>query len=343
MHVPDGFLDAPTSIATGVVAAAGVGVALRGARRELDDRTAPMAGLVATFVFAGQMMNFPVGAGTSGHLLGGALAAVLVGPVDRRALHQRGAARPGAVHGRRRHHRARHQHHADGAGRRRRRLARLPGRPGGAAEAPVAWSRPAAAIAALVSVPVAALGVHRCSSRSAARRPVDTGTVLTAMVGWHTLIGIGEAVDHRPRRRQRGRRPPRPRATAPAGCSASATLEIRTRRSASMRTHRPFLVDRPRCVALLVAGVVSFYASGHPDGLEYVAEKTGFLDTAEDSPTADGPFADYADQGRRRRAAQRRPRRRRRASLLVLVLGGGLFWALRRRTPAATPTTADAD
>src|SRR6201991_2674077 len=80
MHVPDGFLDAPTSIATGAVAAAGVAVALRGARRELADRPAPMAGLVATFVFAGQMMNFPVGAGTSGHLLGGALAAVLVGP-----------------------------------------------------------------------------------------------------------------------------------------------------------------------------------------------------------------------------------------------------------------------
>ena len=80
MHVPDGFLDAPTSVATAVVAAAGIAYALRGARRELDDRTAPMAGLVATFVFAGQMMNFPVGAGTSGHLLGGALAAVLVGP-----------------------------------------------------------------------------------------------------------------------------------------------------------------------------------------------------------------------------------------------------------------------
>src|SRR3954469_16013834 len=80
MHVPDGFLDAPTSVATGAVAVAAVGVALRGARRELDDRTAPLAGLVATFVFATQMVNFPVGAGTSGHLLGGALAAVLVGP-----------------------------------------------------------------------------------------------------------------------------------------------------------------------------------------------------------------------------------------------------------------------
>jgi cobalt/nickel transport system permease protein len=80
VHVPDGFLDAPTSVVTGAIAAVGIGIALRGARRELDDRTAPLAGLVATFVFATQMINFPVGAGTSGHLMGGALAAVLVGP-----------------------------------------------------------------------------------------------------------------------------------------------------------------------------------------------------------------------------------------------------------------------
>lgn len=80
MHVPDGFLDAPTSAATGAVAVVCVGTALVKARRELDDRTAPMAGLVAAFVFAVQMLNFPVATGTSGHLLGGALAAVLVGP-----------------------------------------------------------------------------------------------------------------------------------------------------------------------------------------------------------------------------------------------------------------------
>ncbi len=80
MHVPDGFLDAPTSVTTGVVAALAVGVSLRKARHELDDRTAPLAGLVAAFVFAVQMLNFPVGAGTSGHLMGGAIAAVLVGP-----------------------------------------------------------------------------------------------------------------------------------------------------------------------------------------------------------------------------------------------------------------------
>lgn len=50
-------------------------------------------------------------------------------------------------------------------------------------------------------------------------------------------------------------------------------------------------------VALLVAGFGSYYASSHPDGLEYVAERTGFLDSAEDSPTAGSPFADYSTEG----------------------------------------------
>ncbi|MDN5895576.1 MAG: PDGLE domain-containing protein [Nocardioides sp.] len=49
--------------------------------------------------------------------------------------------------------------------------------------------------------------------------------------------------------------------------------------------------------SFLIAGVASFYASSHPDGLEYVAEKTGFMDSAEDSPTADSPFADYGVKG----------------------------------------------
>lgn len=80
MHIPDGFIDAPVAVAGGVVAVAGVGICLWGARRQLDERTAPLAGLVAVFVFAMQMINFPVAAGTSGHLLGGALAAILVGP-----------------------------------------------------------------------------------------------------------------------------------------------------------------------------------------------------------------------------------------------------------------------
>ncbi|HEU5242258.1 MAG TPA: energy-coupling factor ABC transporter permease, partial [Ornithinibacter sp.] len=80
MHVPDGFLDAQTSVATAVVAGPVVVGSIVAARRSLDDRAAPLAGLVAVFVFSAQMLNFPVGAGTSGHLLGAVLAAVLVGP-----------------------------------------------------------------------------------------------------------------------------------------------------------------------------------------------------------------------------------------------------------------------
>jgi cobalt/nickel transport system permease protein len=80
VHVPDGFLDVPTSVATAALAAGTVAVALKKSREELDDLTAPLAGLTACFVFAVQMMNFPVAAGTSGHLMGGALTAALVGP-----------------------------------------------------------------------------------------------------------------------------------------------------------------------------------------------------------------------------------------------------------------------
>ncbi len=80
MHMSDGLLNAPTSIAFLAIAAVGVGIALVKARTDLDDRTAPMAGLVATFIFAVQMINFPILPGASGHLLGGALAAILVGP-----------------------------------------------------------------------------------------------------------------------------------------------------------------------------------------------------------------------------------------------------------------------
>ncbi len=80
MHIPDGFINVPTSAGFGAAAAAGVWQGLRKAAGELDDRRIPLAGLAAAFVFAAQMINFPVAAGTSGHLIGGVLAAVLVGP-----------------------------------------------------------------------------------------------------------------------------------------------------------------------------------------------------------------------------------------------------------------------
>jgi cobalt/nickel transport system permease protein len=80
VHIPDGFINAPASLAAGAAAAGGVGVSLRRAAQTLQDRQAPLAGLVAAYIFAVQMLNFPVAAGTSGHLLGGAMAAILVGP-----------------------------------------------------------------------------------------------------------------------------------------------------------------------------------------------------------------------------------------------------------------------
>ncbi len=80
MHIPDGFIDIPTSAAFAAVAAVGVAASLKGAAKSLDEKTAPLAGLTATFIFAVQMLNFPVAAGTSGHLFGSVLAAVLVGP-----------------------------------------------------------------------------------------------------------------------------------------------------------------------------------------------------------------------------------------------------------------------
>jgi cobalt/nickel transport system permease protein len=191
MHVPDGFLDAPTSVATGAVAVVAVGVALRRARRELDDRTAPLAGLVATFVFATQMLNFPVGAGTSGHLLGGALAAVLVGPatallcmsvvflVQCLLFADGGITALGT--------------NIDLMGLVtvtvgylvfRGLVAVLPKR--------LALVPPAAAVAALVSVPAAALcfvGLYAVGGQA----DIPLGPLATAMVGWHLLIGLGEA------------------------------------------------------------------------------------------------------------------------------------------------------
>jgi cobalt/nickel transport system permease protein len=80
VHIPDGFLDNGVAAAAWVVSGTVVGVALRKTSRELDERTVPLVGVTAAFIFAVQMLNFPVAGGTSGHLLGAALAAILLGP-----------------------------------------------------------------------------------------------------------------------------------------------------------------------------------------------------------------------------------------------------------------------
>lgn len=80
MHIPDGFLDAKTLAVTAGLAVVGVTTAVRQAKTQLPARRVPLLGVTAAFVFAAQMVNFPVAGGTSGHLLGGTLAAVLLGP-----------------------------------------------------------------------------------------------------------------------------------------------------------------------------------------------------------------------------------------------------------------------
>ena len=117
MHIANGIVNAQVSAVFAVFAVVALALCVLRGRADLDDRLAPMAGLVAAFIFAVQMLNFQVLPGVSGHLLGGALAAILVGPwvgalcVVDRAVHPVPALR------RRRPDRARAQHHQHGAAR----------------------------------------------------------------------------------------------------------------------------------------------------------------------------------------------------------------------------------
>jgi len=192
MHVPDGFFDATTSIGAGVVTAGTLAVCVKRSAADLDDRQAPLAGLVAAFIFALQMLNFPVAAGTSGHLLGGTLAAVLVGPwtgtlcvavvllVQALVFADGGlsayginvvliAIVPSFV--------------GYGAFR----LARvlLPSRPSSVVTA--------SGFAALVSVPTAA-ALFAVLYGFGGAADLSFGSVLATMVGVHVLVGIGEAI-----------------------------------------------------------------------------------------------------------------------------------------------------
>lgn len=80
MHVPDGFLSLPVILVTWVLAIALIAICLKRAQFEYQERTVPLMGVCAAFIFAAQMINFPIPGGTSGHLLGGTLAGALLGP-----------------------------------------------------------------------------------------------------------------------------------------------------------------------------------------------------------------------------------------------------------------------
>lgn len=82
MHIPDGIVSAEINVATYVVSAGICGVAIARANKSLGEKQVPLLGVTAAFVFAAQMLNFPVGVGTSGHVLGAALSAILLGPLN---------------------------------------------------------------------------------------------------------------------------------------------------------------------------------------------------------------------------------------------------------------------
>jgi cobalt/nickel transport system permease protein len=342
MHVPDGFLNVQTSIATGIVAASAVTVALRRSRAELDERTAPLAGLTAAFIFAVQMLNFPVGIGTSGHLMGGALAAALVGPwtavlcvsvvlVVQALLFADGGltalgtnitlmavvtvAASWAVM--------------------KLVLSALPKRLPAVA--------PAAAIGALVSVPAAA-GVFVVLYSLGGEASLPIGALVVSMLGWHTLIGIGEAVITgltvaavvavRPDLvyAARGLRPVL-RLRRPDGSTVAVPVEQRTGRQP-----RPVwnVVITGTAVALFLAGVVSVYANENPDGLEYVSSEHGFLATAREHLFGGSALADYGAVGGIPVGLAGVL-----GALITIALGWAVFrWASRRSQVAKTATSS---
>ncbi|MFF1711047.1 energy-coupling factor ABC transporter permease [Streptomyces sp. NPDC058268] len=351
MHVPDGFINAPVSAVTGVIAAGAVAVSLRGARRELDERTAPLAGLVAAFIFAVQMLNFPVAAGTSGHLLGGALAAILVGPYTGVLCVSVVLLMQGVLF-------------ADGG------LTAL-----GVNITDMAIVTTVVAyltfrglvkvlprgrrsitvssfVAALISVPAAAVAFTFIYALGGTT-DVSIGKVATAMVGVHVLIGIGEAaitaltvgavIAVRPdlvygargltqklKLRVGGELVDVPAAEAPTPVAAPS--------------HRKVWIAG-LVASLVLAGFVSFYASADPDGLEKVAHDKGIDKKAEEHASSDSPLADYGVKD----IADARISGGLAGVIgvgVTVVAGTAVFWSLRRRRtadtgPASTAAVSD--
>ncbi|MWA11692.1 energy-coupling factor ABC transporter permease [Streptomyces sp. BA2] len=354
MHVPDGFINAPVSAATGIIAAGAIAVSLRGARRELDERTAPLAGLVAAFIFAVQMLNFPVAAGTSGHLLGGALAAILVGPYTGVLCVSVVLLMQGVLF-------------ADGG------LTAL-----GVNITDMAIVTTVVAyltfrglvkvlprtrrsitassfVAALISVPAAAIAFTFLYALGGTT-DVSIGKVATAMVGVHVLIGIGEAaitaltvgavIAVRPDL-VHGARGLTQKLKLRVGGELVDVPETAEEPVpvAAARSHRKVWIAG-LVTSLVLAGFVSFYASANPDGLEKVAADKGIDKKTEEHATSDSPLADYGvkDITDTRLSGGL-------AGVIgvgvTVVAGSAVFWALRRRRttdtdPASTASVTSA-
>jgi cobalt/nickel transport system permease protein len=327
MHAPDGFLTAPTAIVTGVLSAGAIGAAVRASRPELDDDRIPLAGVTAAFVFAAQMVNFPVAAGTTGHLLGGALAAILLGPslgllvVAVVVLVQALVFADGGL---------------TALGYNVLNMAVVTSLGGWAAFRAVRRLLPAtrsgvtiaSAFAGFASVLLSAISFSLLWLFGASA-PVPFDRVFAAMVGVHTLIGVGEAL-------------------ITAGVIA-AVLAVRpdlVRGAAgievagtSQRRPRTRLVLVGLAAALVTSVGVAQFAVDEPDGLERVAEDLGFDEAEEEHLLAGSIFNDYATAG-----VASEPVSLAIAgftgTLLTLAVGSGLFLAIRERRGAAGARSA---
>jgi cobalt/nickel transport system permease protein len=277
MHIPDGFLDAKVIVATAALATIGVGAAWRQTKKQLPQQQIPLLGLAAAFVFAAQLLNFPVAGGTSGHLLGAVLISVLLGPsaaiivmaavlvvqcflfADGGVLSLGANSFNMAVMGT-----------LVGNAIYRFVLRILGGERGRIA---------AVAIASWGSVMSAALC---CAGELAWSGTVVWQTVFPAMAGIHALIGVGEAI---------------------IACLVIAA--IKKTRPELLAVNSRTLPGRTVATVIvyglvIVLGLVLFvspFASAWPDGLETVAAKFGFDRQALARTLVTSPIPDYKFPG----------------------------------------------
>jgi cobalt/nickel transport system permease protein len=287
MHAPDGFLEPGVAVVTAVIAVVVTAIGLRRATDELGDRQVPLAGLAAAFIFAAQMFNFPVAAGTTGHLLGGALAAILLGPWVGSLIVTVVVVVQAVLF-------------ADGGltalGYNTINMSIVTAFGGWAAFRLLRRVMPANS-AGVVGATALAAGISVVLSSAAfsiewlfgASAPVAFDTVFGAMVGVHALIGIGEglisalviaAV----------------LAARPDLVAGAADLDLADLSRPARVGTRTFVIGA-FLSSIVVAAVVSQFAVDNPDGLEKVAEDEGFISSARDHALDSSIFADYATSG----------------------------------------------
>ncbi|MDD3182085.1 MAG: energy-coupling factor ABC transporter permease [Alphaproteobacteria bacterium] len=278
MHIPDGFVSDPVNAAMGVVAVVALAASVRGLRKESATKTfiAPVFAVLATFIFAAQMLNFPIGGGTSGHFLGAVMAAAVLGPWGACLALALVLGVQGVLFG-------------DGG------MLALGsnivnmGVVGGILAYPVLRKMrsflPDGAVGFYLAVGVTSWLSIVAASAACAIELAVSGTsaldvALPAMVGTHALIGFGEAAVSVVALAALFK-------GAPSVQPAWAKMSL----SSSFPVNEKRLVAVGLALALVLAAFVSPFASGFPDGLEKVAEDKGFISAAVSDVTA--PFADY--------------------------------------------------